>query len=207
MARGTDRRRVQAEVERGCLLDLVALIPAVWTATNSFMPWLVLFYARLGVVLVRDRRALLAAHHYEANYLQDAAGDWGEVSPADVSPELTKHFRGLRLWLPLQLLGLAPFRAALEEKLLLARYFYGRIQALGFEVGPSPELSVVMPADSSCAATTCWTSASLFRPSPVSKRGLTDGIRTSSRASSTRNSRSSSSRRVTAVVTCLYKAR
>jgi len=52
MARGTDRRRVQAEVERGCLLDLVALIPAVWTATNSFMPWLVLFYARLGVVVV-----------------------------------------------------------------------------------------------------------------------------------------------------------
>jgi glutamate/tyrosine decarboxylase-like PLP-dependent enzyme len=36
-----------------------------------------------------------------------------------------------------------PFRACLEEKLLLAKYFYTEIQKLGFEVGPEPELSVV----------------------------------------------------------------
>ncbi|MGE0555428.1 MAG: aspartate aminotransferase family protein [Gemmatimonadales bacterium] len=97
----------------------------------------------LGVVLVRDRAPLLAAHHYQANYMQDAARHASEVSPADVSPELTKHFRALRLWLPLKLVGVAPFRAALEEKLLLARYFHRRIQEAGFEVGPRPELSVV----------------------------------------------------------------
>jgi glutamate/tyrosine decarboxylase-like PLP-dependent enzyme len=67
-----------------------------------------------------------------------------EPSPADLSPELTKHFRGLRLWLPLKLHGLAPFRAAIEEKMLLARYFHERLQeAPGFEVGPPPDLSVV----------------------------------------------------------------
>jgi glutamate/tyrosine decarboxylase-like PLP-dependent enzyme len=49
----------------------------------------------------------------------------------------------MRLWLPLKLLGLAPFRAALEEKLLLAQYFHRRVQELGFEVGPPPELSIV----------------------------------------------------------------
>jgi glutamate/tyrosine decarboxylase-like PLP-dependent enzyme len=50
----------------------------------------------------------------------------------------------LRLWLPLKLLGVKPFRAALEEKLLLARYFYERIQEInGFEVGPYPDLSIV----------------------------------------------------------------
>ena len=38
-----------------------------------------------------------------------------------------------------------PFRAALEEKLLLARYFHQKIQEIdGFEVGPEPELSVAM---------------------------------------------------------------
>jgi aromatic-L-amino-acid/L-tryptophan decarboxylase len=50
----------------------------------------------------------------------------------------------LRLWLPLKLAGVAPFRAALEEKLLLARYFHEKMmQEDGFEVGPPPDLSIV----------------------------------------------------------------
>jgi glutamate/tyrosine decarboxylase-like PLP-dependent enzyme len=47
------------------------------------------------------------------------------------------------MWLPLILLGTKPFEAALDEKLLLARYFYQEIQALGFEAGPAPDLSIV----------------------------------------------------------------
>jgi len=43
----------------------------------------------------------------------------------------------------LVLLGTAPFAAALDEKLLLARYFHAEIEALGFSVGPPPDLSVV----------------------------------------------------------------
>ena len=98
----------------------------------------------LGVVLVKDVNSLSKAHKYRANYMQDALESTDEPSPADLSPELTKHFRGLRLWLPLKLHGLRPFRAALEEKLLLARYFYEEIQKIpGFVVGPEPELSVV----------------------------------------------------------------
>jgi aromatic-L-amino-acid/L-tryptophan decarboxylase len=97
-----------------------------------------------GAVLVREQKNLYNAFWYQANYLQDARRSGDELSPADLSPELTKHFRGLRLWLPLKLLGLAPFRAALGEKLLLARYFYDRIREVpGFEVGAYPDLSVV----------------------------------------------------------------
>lgn len=97
-----------------------------------------------GAVLVRDRDRLAAANRYRADYMQDAFRPDVELSPADLSPELTRPFRGLRLWLPLKLFGLAPFRAALEEKLLLARYFHERLGALpGWEVGPSPDLSVV----------------------------------------------------------------
>lgn len=97
-----------------------------------------------GAVLVRDRTALHRAHYYEAAYMQDTVAEESrEVgSPAELSPELTKHFRGLRLWLPLKLHGIEPFRACLEEKLLLTRYFYARVAELGFEVGPEPELSV-----------------------------------------------------------------
>jgi aromatic-L-amino-acid/L-tryptophan decarboxylase len=47
------------------------------------------------------------------------------------------------MWLPLKLVGVAPFRAVLEEKLLLARYFRHRAAELGFEVGPPPDLSIV----------------------------------------------------------------
>ena len=99
-----------------------------------------------GAVLVRQGRHLLEAHHYDASYLQDrnalASGD--EVSPADLSPELSRPFRALRLWLPLKLAGVAPFRAALEEKLLLARHFHERMRLEeGFEIGPPPDLSIV----------------------------------------------------------------
>jgi aromatic-L-amino-acid decarboxylase len=96
----------------------------------------------LGMVVVKNKEALYNSHYYRANYMQDTLDADEEVSPADLSPELTKHFRGLRLWLPLKLLGLKPFRACLEEKLLLTRYFYDEIKKLGFEVGPYPELSV-----------------------------------------------------------------
>ena len=97
----------------------------------------------LGAVLVKDGALLARAHHYSADYMQDAlAGSPPSDSPADLSPELSKHFRGPRLWLPLLLYGLAPFRACLEEKRLLTRYFHQRVQSLGFEVGPDPELTV-----------------------------------------------------------------
>jgi glutamate/tyrosine decarboxylase-like PLP-dependent enzyme len=50
----------------------------------------------------------------------------------------------MRLWLPLKLFGLAVFRAALAEKIWLARYFHERISSMpGFEAGPYPDLSVV----------------------------------------------------------------
>lgn len=97
----------------------------------------------LGAVLVRDGAMLARAHHYSADYMQDAvAGSPAADSPADLSPELSKHFRSPRLWLPLLLYGVAPFRACLEEKRLLTRYFHERVRALGFEVGPDPELTV-----------------------------------------------------------------
>lgn len=96
----------------------------------------------LGAVLIKDKSAALHSHQYAANYMQDAADDALLQSPSNLSPELTKHFRGLRLWLPLQLHGIAPFEACLEEKLLLVQYFRNQLQAMGFCVGPQPQLSV-----------------------------------------------------------------
>lgn len=126
-------RSIMRGIERS---DSVVLDPH----KSLFLPW------GSGIVLVRDARRLTAAFgatgHYLQDTLQDNLPDPGELSPADVSPELTKHFRALRMWLPLVLLGTKPFRAALDEKLLLARYFHQEIQALGFEAGPPPDLSI-----------------------------------------------------------------
>ncbi|MEX0290806.1 MAG: aspartate aminotransferase family protein [Flavobacteriaceae bacterium] len=98
----------------------------------------------IGAILIKNTSALHQTHHYTANYMQDAFTLDEDPSPADLSPELTKHFRGLRMWISLQLLGMAPFRAALEEKVVLCSYFYQEIQKLGFEVGPEPELSIAI---------------------------------------------------------------
>ncbi|WNJ18340.1 aminotransferase class V-fold PLP-dependent enzyme [Pontibacter sp. G13] len=103
---------------------------------SMFLP-----YGTAGV-LVKDREAMFHSHHYTAQYMQDALHPDLPVNPADVSPELTKHFRAFRMWLPMLLHGLEPFKACLEEKTELIRYFRQGLIERGFEVGPDPDLSV-----------------------------------------------------------------
>lgn len=96
-----------------------------------------------GIVLVKHLHHLQNAFAYEASYMQDTTGIADGISPADVSPELSKHFRGMRMWLPLMLYGEQPFKDCLQEKILLTQYFREQIEARGFEVVCEPELSVV----------------------------------------------------------------
>lgn len=96
----------------------------------------------IGAVLVKNKKAVYHSHHATAHYMQDALEDDGPINPADVSPELTKHFRGMRMWLPLQLHGIKPFAACLEEKILLTSYIRKNLFQAGFELGPDPDLSV-----------------------------------------------------------------
>lgn len=97
-----------------------------------------------GAALVRDRRHLLDAFSATADYIKPLGESEVGPSPSDLSPELTRHFRALRLWLPLQLAGIDAFRAAQTEKLKLARYFHVCLSKIdGFDPGPEPQLSVV----------------------------------------------------------------
>ena len=96
----------------------------------------------IGAVLIKDREAVFHSHHQTANYMQDALQEGSPINPADLSPELTKHFRAMRMWLPLQLHGIQPFKACLEEKLFLVEYMRLKLTKLGFSVGPEPDLSV-----------------------------------------------------------------
>jgi glutamate/tyrosine decarboxylase-like PLP-dependent enzyme len=97
-----------------------------------------------GAVLVREGQLLADAFSASADYIRPLGDSEVGPSPADLSPELTRHFRAMRLWLPLQIAGVAAFRAAQEEKLALARYLHARLQQLDkIDAGPAPQLSVV----------------------------------------------------------------
>lgn len=97
-----------------------------------------------GMVLIKNGHLLKETFSQEANYMQDSFKSEEQPSPADFSPELSKHFRGMRMWLPLKMHGVQKFTDALDEKLLLARYFHQRIGEMGFETGNEPDLSVVL---------------------------------------------------------------
>jgi aromatic-L-amino-acid decarboxylase len=96
-----------------------------------------------GAVLVRDGETLRKGFAFTSSYLSDVHAG-ADLSPTDYSPELTRHFRALRLWMSLKLHGVDAFRAALEEKLILARIAHERLSVLpAIETVPEPELSCV----------------------------------------------------------------
>jgi aromatic-L-amino-acid decarboxylase len=128
----TDRGRARlAGIERA---DSIVLDPH----KGLFLPY------GTGALLVRDGPALRAAHQVGAHYLQDLAPEGEIPNFADYSPELSRDFRGLRVWLPIKLHGLGAFREALDEKLDLARLLYQELQSTpGFQLPWEPELTVV----------------------------------------------------------------
>jgi aromatic-L-amino-acid decarboxylase len=97
-----------------------------------------------GVLLVRDEQRLRAAHSASAHYLQDFDQDLGPDFAA-LGPELTRSFRGLRLWLPLHLHGVTAFREQLDEKLDLTEHVHRELTAeAGLEVPLVPDLTVTV---------------------------------------------------------------
>lgn len=98
-----------------------------------------------GALIARDGEALRAAHTATADYLQDLAGE-KEFLPnfGEYSPEFTRDFRGLRVWLPLVVHGVAAFRDALDEKLDLAARLHDSLAAIPqLELPWPPGLTVV----------------------------------------------------------------
>jgi glutamate/tyrosine decarboxylase-like PLP-dependent enzyme len=98
-----------------------------------------------GALLVRDPAALRRAFAADAHYLQDIVDRDTLPDYADLGPELTRDYRGLRVWLPLHLHGVGAFRRALDEKLDLARYAHDELQPVPeLELPWEPDLSTVV---------------------------------------------------------------
>ena len=96
-----------------------------------------------GCLLVRDRATLRRAHAMHADYLPPMQSDEDLVDYCELGPELSRDARGLRVWLPLKMHGAGAFRAALDEKLDLARRAAAALAALPhIEIVAPPELSL-----------------------------------------------------------------
>jgi aromatic-L-amino-acid decarboxylase len=75
-----------------------------------------------GGLVVRDGAAMRDAHYEGAAYLQDLPPTGELPNYSEHSAELSRDWRGLRVWMPLALHGVSAFREALDEKLDLAAY-------------------------------------------------------------------------------------
>ena len=94
-----------------------------------------------GIVLVKHREYLHKTFGYSSSLID--MSDNLNQSPADLSVELTRPFRGLQIWLPLLYHGVDTFTDALREKRSLVMYAYSKLEELEFiQLGPKPHLTV-----------------------------------------------------------------
>lgn len=97
-----------------------------------------------GCLLVKDLNKLRGAHSAGADYMppiQDAAD---RIDFSEISPELSRDYRGLRVWLPFKLVGVEPFRVALDEKLDLAEWAAEQLRQIdGIDIVAEPQLSTL----------------------------------------------------------------
>jgi aromatic-L-amino-acid decarboxylase len=98
----------------------------------------------VGALIARDEARLVDAHLGRGAYLRDEDSHEGIRDIASLGPELSRPFRGLSVWLPLQLHGVAPFRDALDTALDVAGHAYQRVRDVpGVNARWEPDLSIV----------------------------------------------------------------
>jgi len=97
-----------------------------------------------GALLVRDRQHLKRTHSSVADYMPPMGDDEVLMDFCELSPELTRPFRGLRVWLPLKLHGAGVFRQYLDEKIDLVAWIEARIRQIpGLEILAPASLSIM----------------------------------------------------------------
>jgi aromatic-L-amino-acid decarboxylase len=117
------------------LADSVALDPH----KSLFLPY------GTGAVLVKDREKLRSAYDFSGTYLPAHREETPLLDEIMyLSPEQTREFRALRIWLPLKMLGVNAFRTQLEEKLTLAQWAAEELSQIpNIRIVTQPQLSIL----------------------------------------------------------------
>jgi aromatic-L-amino-acid/L-tryptophan decarboxylase len=124
-------RKVLKGIERS---DSVVLDPH----KGLFLPY------GTGSLLVRDGDALRRAHALSADYMPTMQDDPDLVDFNLLTPELSRGWRGLRVWLPIAMHGIGPFRRNLAEKLALTQWATDELRKIPrIEILAEPQLSIV----------------------------------------------------------------
>jgi aromatic-L-amino-acid/L-tryptophan decarboxylase len=97
-----------------------------------------------GGLVVRDASTLRRAHSLHADYLPEMQRDEELIDFCEISPELSRGYRGLRVWLPLKMFGIDVFRQQLDEKLDLTLWATEELRTIeGIEIVAEPQLTIV----------------------------------------------------------------
>ena len=114
--------------------DSITLDPHKWW----FQPY------EIGGLLVRDRDHLRRMFHAHGDYLTETRGVEEEINFYDYGPQLTRGFRALKLWMSIQVFGIAAFRDAVAAGIRRAEYAESLIsEDRQFEVVTPARLGIV----------------------------------------------------------------
>jgi len=111
------------------LADSVTLDPHKWL----YQPF------ECGCLLVREGQRLGEAFRIQPAYLKDTQAAELEVNFSDLSVQLSRTSRALKLWMSLRYFGIDAFRAAIDRSIDLALFAQARIEA-------STQLELLTPA-------------------------------------------------------------
>jgi aromatic-L-amino-acid/L-tryptophan decarboxylase len=111
------------------LADSVTLDPHKWL----YQPF------ECGCLLVREGQRLHEAFRIQPVYLKDTEAAELEVNFSDLSVQLSRTSRALKLWMSLRYFGIDAFRAAIDGSIDLALFAQARIEA-------SAQLELLTPA-------------------------------------------------------------
>jgi aromatic-L-amino-acid/L-tryptophan decarboxylase len=99
----------------------------------------------VAALLVREPGALARTHAGSGAYMRDVPQAQSLPHYFERGPELTRPYRGLLVWLPLQLHGVARFREVLDRSLDLAAQAARQLRTIdGIEVIQDPSLSIAV---------------------------------------------------------------
>ncbi len=95
-----------------------------------------------GCLLVKDGSTMSFDYISDDSYMPPKP-TMGEHDYSDITPELSRDYRGLRVWLPIKTLGIAPFVLNLEEKLKLSDWLHRELSKNSdLVVLSDPELTI-----------------------------------------------------------------